>query len=89
MLDILSLTLVMAATQATTPGPPPNVPSTRAVPDAPGTSVIRGHVAAADTGQAMRKAQVRLTSPDLRIRLNRPHPPLTAVFPSPITSHEK
>src|SRR5262249_16495403 len=32
----------------------------------PATSIIRGHVVAADTGQPLRKAQVRIFSPELR-----------------------
>ncbi|MBI4485986.1 MAG: carboxypeptidase regulatory-like domain-containing protein, partial [Acidobacteria bacterium] len=32
----------------------------------PGTAIVRGHVLAADTGQPLRKAQVRVTSADLR-----------------------
>jgi len=51
MLDVLALMLVMAGGQAAAQ---------------PGTSVIRGHVAAADTGQPIRRARVQLTSPELR-----------------------
>jgi len=32
----------------------------------PGTATLRGHVVAADTGQPLRKAQVRIFSPELR-----------------------
>jgi carboxypeptidase family protein len=35
-------------------------------PPAPGTSTIRGHVFAADTGQPLRKAQVRITAGEIR-----------------------
>lgn len=45
------------------PGPaqPPRDPNAK-----PGTAHIRGHVLAADNGQPLRKAQVRVTSPELR-----------------------
>ena len=44
------------------PGQPPNPNA----PPAPGTSTVRGHVFAADSGQPLRKAQVRMTSGELR-----------------------
>ena len=52
---------------ATRPGVPPD--QNRAARDAPpatGTSRIRGRVVAADTGQPLRKALVRVVSPQLR-----------------------
>ena len=44
------------------PGQPPNPNA----PPTPGTSTVRGHVFAADSGQPLRKAQVRMTSGELR-----------------------
>jgi protocatechuate 3,4-dioxygenase beta subunit len=44
------------------PGQPPNPNA----PPPPGTSTLRGHVFAADSGQPLRKAQVRMTSGELR-----------------------
>ena len=44
------------------PGQPPNPNA----PPAPGTSTVRGHVFAADSGQPLRKAQARMTSGELR-----------------------
>src|SRR5215468_5735597 len=48
------------------PGAPPNMVAPRDAVPRPGTARIRGHVVAADTGQPLRKAQVRATAPDLR-----------------------
>src|SRR6266511_2404083 len=44
------------------PGQPGQMP----VAQPPGTAVLRGHVTAADTGQPLRKAQVRIFSPEIR-----------------------
>jgi hypothetical protein len=71
----LLLTSSAASAQAPTPPPsaPPRVPGV--APQAPprdatapktGTARIRGRVVAADTGQPLRKAQVRATSAELR-----------------------
>jgi carboxypeptidase family protein len=52
---------------AGTPGPSaqqPARPATDVVPPPAGTATVRGHVVAADTGQPLRKTQVRLTSTD-------------------------
>jgi len=50
------------------PQPSPFQPAPRdnAQPQATGTATIRGHVVAADSGQPLRKAQVRIFSPELR-----------------------
>jgi protocatechuate 3,4-dioxygenase beta subunit len=55
------------------PGPPGGMPPPQAPPRDPtqpaktaGTATLRGHVVAADTGQPLRKAQVRIFSPELR-----------------------
>ena len=52
------------------PLPPPGVlagmPPPRDTPSKPGTAVMRGRVFTADTGQPIRKAVVRLSSPELR-----------------------
>lgn len=51
------------------PGFPPSQggpPRDNAQPKAAGTATIRGHVVAADTGQPLRKAQVRIVSGELR-----------------------
>jgi protocatechuate 3,4-dioxygenase beta subunit len=47
------------------PGQPGQLPNPNA-PPAPGTSTVRGHVFAADSGQPLRKAQVRMMSGELR-----------------------
>ena len=61
------VTLVFCATVAAAqPVPPPGMPRDNAQPKAAGTATIRGHVVAADTGQPLRKAQVRITSGELR-----------------------
>jgi hypothetical protein len=41
-------------------------PRDNAQPSKPGKSILRGRVVAADTGQPLRKAQVRVTAPELR-----------------------
>jgi hypothetical protein len=41
-------------------------PRDNAGPAKPGKSTLRGHVVAADSGQPLRRAQVRVTSPELR-----------------------
>jgi len=45
------------------PGMPPRDPTQ---PAKTGTATLRGHVVAADTGQPLRKAQVRIMAPELR-----------------------
>jgi Carboxypeptidase regulatory-like domain len=52
------------AGQIAPPRPPQPPPSQ--TPAAPGTAILRGHVFAADTGQPLRKAQVRITANDIR-----------------------
>jgi protocatechuate 3,4-dioxygenase beta subunit len=46
---------------------PPNAPPTRDARPATGRSTIRGHIVAADSGQPVRRATVRLTAPELRV----------------------
>jgi carboxypeptidase family protein len=41
-------------------------PRDNAQPAKPGKAILRGHVVAADTGQPLRKAQVRVMAPDMR-----------------------
>jgi hypothetical protein len=51
------------------PPPPPGmagVPAQRDKPLRPGTAVLRGRVMAADTGQPLRRAQVRIIAPEIR-----------------------
>ena len=48
------------------PGMPPNVGPPRDTSQKTGTARIRGRVVAADTGQPLRKAQVRASAPELR-----------------------
>src|SRR3982751_3932882 len=61
-----SSALAQAAPPQLPPGVPPNVAPPRDAPQKTGTARIRGHVAAADTGQPLRKAQVRAFAPELR-----------------------
>jgi protocatechuate 3,4-dioxygenase beta subunit len=48
------------------PGPSPRDGAPARDNTQPGTATIRGHVVAADSGQPLRKAQVRIFSPELR-----------------------
>ena len=53
--------------QITPPPPQPFVTQSRGqTPALPGTAVLRGHVFAADTGQPLRKAQVRIVAGEIR-----------------------
>jgi protocatechuate 3,4-dioxygenase beta subunit len=54
--------------QAGPPGQPvPQMPPRdNSQPIKPGKAILRGHVVAAETGQPLRKAQVRVTAPELR-----------------------
>jgi Carboxypeptidase regulatory-like domain len=71
---ILGVGPVFAQTTSSTaaPGLPaqqpgqPGQPANPNAPPAPGTSTVRGHVFASDSGQPLRKAQVRLMSGELR-----------------------
>src|SRR5262245_214672 len=70
---VVSALSATASAQFQPPPPPPmppgamaGVPPPRDAATKPGTSVIRGRVVAADTGQPLRKAFVRASSPDLR-----------------------
>src|SRR5712691_6089216 len=46
--------------------PPQGPPRDNNQPAKTGTATLRGHVVAADTGQPLRKAQVRIIAPELR-----------------------
>jgi Carboxypeptidase regulatory-like domain len=48
------------------PGQPPTPQGANANAPTPGTSVLRGHVFAADSGQPLRKAQVRIFAGEIR-----------------------
>src|SRR3954453_16675170 len=67
----LALTLCSAAEaqpptpRASAPGLQPRDPAQQQHP-ATGTSRIRGRIVAADTGQAIRRAVVRISAPELR-----------------------
>src|SRR5437763_1808091 len=52
----------------TPPAPPGTTRSQRQTDGAPppGTAAMRGHVLSADTGQPIRKAQVRIFAPEIR-----------------------
>src|SRR5919201_3672435 len=51
----------------TAPGfPGPQAPARDTSQQNPGTAIVRGHVFSADTGQPLRKAQVRIAAPELR-----------------------
>src|SRR3954462_4464712 len=50
----------------TTPGQPPSPQGANANAPTPGTSILRGHVVASDSGQPLRKAQVRITAGEIR-----------------------
>ena len=45
---------------------PPSRPPNPNAPPPPGTAILRGHVLAADSGQPLRKAQVRITANEIR-----------------------
>jgi len=50
----------------TAPGPGPQTPARDTSQQKPGTAIVRGRVFAADNGQPLRKAQVRIVAPELR-----------------------
>lgn len=65
--------LAQTTTAFSTPAPgmptqprQPGQPANPNAPPAPGTSTVRGHVFAADSGEPLRKAQVRMMSGELR-----------------------
>ncbi len=62
--SIATAQVVGGITSGIVPGQP--VPPARDQPPRTGTSRLRGRVIAADTGQPLRKAIVRLSSPDIR-----------------------
>jgi len=62
MLGMLVCALALTSGQAGQLGQPANAN----VPVPPGTATVRGHVFAADTGQPLRKAQVRIMAGDIR-----------------------
>src|SRR5262249_34902231 len=55
-----------SAQQIGQPVRPPQPQQQGQTPPAPGTSTVRGHVFAADTGQPIRKAQIRITANEIR-----------------------
>jgi len=63
---VASTTLAQVAPPQLPPGMPVNPAPPRDASQKTGTARIRGHVVAADTGQPLRKAQVRAFAPDLR-----------------------
>ena len=62
----LLLASVSSAQPPQQPPPFPTPPRDNAQATQPGTATLRGHVVSADTGQPLRKAQVRIFSPELR-----------------------
>jgi hypothetical protein len=62
---VLPVTTTMAVTAQIAP-PQPLPQSQSQTPPTPGTSILRGHVFAADTGQPLRKAQVRIIASEIR-----------------------
>src|SRR3954452_16790604 len=66
MKHTLAVLLVTTANVASAlAGQPPSGQS-NAAPPPPGTSTLKGHVVAADSGQPLRKAQVRITAGEIR-----------------------
>ena len=70
---VAGLCFVASIAAAQPPQPPQTPPSPQTPPrdnaqpaQPPATAIIRGHVVAAENGQALRKAQVRIFSPELR-----------------------
>jgi len=59
---VWALAAVAGAQTATNPAPPRDASGPRKA----GTAVVRGRVVAADSGQPLRKAQVRVSSPEMR-----------------------
>ena len=70
LLGLLSVLSASAALAQIPPQPPPGLPPNAGPPrdtsPKTGTARIRGRVLAADTGQPLRKAQVRAFAPELR-----------------------
>ena len=62
---VATITTVQPGTALQQPGQPGQPANNNAQP-APGTATLRGHVFAGDSGQPLRKAQVRATAPDIR-----------------------
>jgi len=58
--------VLSAAVGFAQPPAPPGPPRDNAQPAKPGTATLRGHVVGADSGQPLRKAQVRVFAPNLR-----------------------
>jgi Carboxypeptidase regulatory-like domain len=64
---LAGLCFVVASTSSAQPPQPQMPPRDNAQPaQPPATAIIRGHVVAAENGQPLRKAQVRIFSPELR-----------------------
>jgi Carboxypeptidase regulatory-like domain len=64
-LILLPITAMMVLSAQIAPPQPPPQPQSQ-TPAPPGTSTLRGHVFAADTGQPLRKAQVRIFAGEIR-----------------------
>ena len=64
--SLVALVLFSAIGSAQPPQPPQGPPRDNAQPAKTGTATLRGHVVAADSGQPLRKAQVRVFAPELR-----------------------
>jgi hypothetical protein len=63
---LVALVFCSTASSAQSAPPPQGPPRDNAQPAKAGTATLRGHVVAADTGQPLRKAQVRVFAPELR-----------------------
>jgi Carboxypeptidase regulatory-like domain len=64
-LIVFPITAMMVLSAQIAPPQPPPQPQSQ-TPAPPGTSTLRGHVFAADTGQPLRKAQVRMIAGEIR-----------------------
>ena len=62
---MLPVTTTMALAAQIAPPQPPRPPQSQ-TPAPPGTATLRGHVFGADTGQPLRKAQVRIVANEIR-----------------------
>src|SRR4051812_44666087 len=63
-LAVFLATIALAASAVAQPVQPPSGQNNAPAP--PGTSTLKGHVVAADSGQPLRKAQVRITAVEIR-----------------------
>ncbi len=62
---LLAALLIAPPAVAQQPGRP-NAPNANTPAPPPGTSILRGHVTAAETGKPLRRAQVRITAGEIR-----------------------